>query len=139
MVCLLAGLLSSLRLMLTLSRPPKLPSSLSSPSFPCSTAFSSSASSPKLSVSFVLHPLVYIYSHWRVSIQKTATGIFLPSSSTSSPLPEATVISVGPGARDKNGDIIPTNVKAGDRVLLPGWGGNPIKVGEEVSLLSFFR
>jgi len=23
-------------------------------------------------------------------------------------------------------------VKAGDRVLLPGWGGNSIKVGEEV-------
>ena len=25
-------------------------------------------------------------------------------------------------------------VKAGDRVLLPGWGGNSIKVGEEVCL-----
>ena len=23
-------------------------------------------------------------------------------------------------------------MKAGDRVLLPGWGGSPIKVGEEV-------
>ncbi|KAF9446081.1 Cpn10-domain-containing protein [Macrolepiota fuliginosa MF-IS2] len=62
---------------------------------------------------------------------KTATGIFLPSSATSSPLPEATVIAVGPGARDKSGSLIPPNVKAGDRVLLPGWGGNPIKVGEE--------
>ena len=26
------------------------------------------------------------------------------------------------------------SVKVGDRVLLPGWGGSPIKVGEEVSL-----
>ena len=25
------------------------------------------------------------------------------------------------------------SVKAGDRVLLPGWGGSPIKVGDEVS------
>ncbi|KAI5116735.1 hypothetical protein M0805_001377 [Coniferiporia weirii] len=62
---------------------------------------------------------------------KTATGIFLPSSSTTNPLPEATVISVGPGAPDKEGKIVPTAVKAGDRVLLPGWGGNAIKVGEE--------
>ena len=62
---------------------------------------------------------------------KTATGIFLPSSSTNNPLPEATVIAVGPGATDKDGKIMPMSVKAGDRVLLPGWGGNSIKVGDE--------
>ena len=62
---------------------------------------------------------------------KTATGIFLPSSSTTSPLPEATVIAVGPGAPDKQGKIVTPSVKAGDRVLLPGWGGNSIKVGED--------
>ncbi|KAG8984353.1 10 kDa heat shock protein [Tulasnella sp. 427] len=62
---------------------------------------------------------------------KTATGIFLPQSATSQPLPEATVVAVGPGARDKDGQIIPMSVQAGDRVLLPGWGGNSIKVGEE--------
>jgi len=28
---------------------------------------------------------------------------------------------------------VPASVQPGDRVLLPGWGGNPIKVGEEVS------
>lgn len=48
-------------------------------------------------------------------------------------MPEATVIAVGPGAPNKEGQVIPTTVKAGDRVLLPGWGGNSIKVGEEVS------
>ncbi|KAG8903213.1 10 kDa heat shock protein [Tulasnella sp. 403] len=62
---------------------------------------------------------------------KTATGVFLPTSATSQPLPEATVIAVGPGARDKAGNIIPVSVSPGDRVLLPGWGGNTIKVGEE--------
>ncbi|KAG8987413.1 10 kDa heat shock protein [Tulasnella sp. 427] len=62
---------------------------------------------------------------------KTATGIFLPQSATSQPLPEATVVAVGPGARDKEGQIIPMSVQAGDRVLLPGWGGNSIKVGDE--------
>jgi len=62
---------------------------------------------------------------------KTATGIFLPSSATSNPLPEATVIAVGPGAPNKEGEVVATSVKAGDRVLLPGWGGNSIKLGEE--------
>ncbi|KAJ3899833.1 chaperonin 10-like protein [Lentinula edodes] len=62
---------------------------------------------------------------------KTASGIFLPTSATSTPLPEATVIAVGPGAPNKDGQIIPTTVKAGDKVLLPGWGGNAIKVGDE--------
>jgi len=27
---------------------------------------------------------------------------------------------------------VPTSVKAGNRVLLPGWGGNAIKLGEAV-------
>ncbi|KAK0470438.1 hsp10-like protein [Desarmillaria tabescens] len=62
---------------------------------------------------------------------KTASGIFLPTSSMTAPLPEATVIAVGPGAPNKDGAVVPTTVKAGDRVLLPGWGGNSIKVGDE--------
>ena len=66
---------------------------------------------------------------------KTATGIFLPSSVASSPLPEASVIATGPGAPDKDGKIVPTSVKSGDKVLLPSWGGNSIKVGENEYLL----
>ncbi|ORX39998.1 chaperonin 10-like protein [Kockovaella imperatae] len=62
---------------------------------------------------------------------KTSSGLFLPSSATQSPLPEATVIAVGPGSPDKSGVVQPVSVSVGDRVLLPGWGGNPIKVGEE--------
>lgn len=49
-------------------------------------------------------------------------------------MPEATVIAVGPGAPSpKTGEVVPVNVKAGDRVLLPGWGGSSIKVGDEVN------
>ncbi|KAK7691173.1 hypothetical protein QCA50_006276 [Cerrena zonata] len=62
---------------------------------------------------------------------KTASGIFLPSSAVKDPLPEATVIAVGPGAPNKQGSVVPTSVKAGDRVILPGWGGSSFKVGEE--------
>ncbi|KAI8995709.1 hsp10-like protein [Trametes punicea] len=66
---------------------------------------------------------------------KTASGVILPSSATNQPLPEATVIATGPGAPDQNGNIRPMNVQPGDRVLLPGWGGSPIKLGEEEYLL----
>jgi len=63
---------------------------------------------------------------------KTASGIFLPSSSNQTPLPEASVIAAGPGATNKDGKLVPTSVQPGDKVLLPSWGGNSIKVGEEV-------
>jgi len=54
-------------------------------------------------------------------------------------LPEATVIAVGPGVPNKDGKVVPTTVKAGDKVLLPGWGGNSIKLGEEVSVQDLSR
>lgn len=63
---------------------------------------------------------------------KTASGLFLPSSSASSPLPEASVIAAGPGAPDKDGKVVPVSVQTGDKILLPSWGGNQIKVGDEV-------
>ena len=66
---------------------------------------------------------------------KTATGIFLPSSSSSTPMPEASVIAAGPGAPNKDGQVVPTSVTPGDQVLLPSWGGNQIKVGDEEYLL----
>lgn len=61
---------------------------------------------------------------------KTASGIFLPESSVEK-LNEAKVLSVGPGMLDKNGNRLPMGVAAGDRVLIPQFGGSPVKVGEE--------
>lgn len=63
-------------------------------------------------------------------VQKTASGIFLPSAAEKT-LPEATVIAAGPGARDMNGQIVPMSVKEGDKVLLPSFGGQTIKIGED--------
>ena len=61
---------------------------------------------------------------------KTAGGIFLPESAVKE-LNEAKVLAVGPGARDKDGKRIEVSVKPGDKVLVPQYGGSPIKVGEE--------
>lgn len=42
------------------------------------------------------------------------------------------MIAVGPGAPGRDGKIVPVSVKEGDRVMLPGFGGAAVKVGEEV-------
>ncbi|MBW0493866.1 hypothetical protein O181_033581 [Austropuccinia psidii MF-1] len=62
---------------------------------------------------------------------KTTSGILLPSSVTEKNTPEATVLAVGPGGRDRDGKLIPMEVKAGDKVLLPSYGGQSIKVGDD--------
>ncbi|RYP75727.1 hypothetical protein DL771_002214 [Monosporascus sp. 5C6A] len=61
---------------------------------------------------------------------KTASGIFLPESSVKE-LNEAKVLAVGPGALSKDGQRVPMSVASGDRVLVPQFGGSPVKVGDE--------
>ena len=61
---------------------------------------------------------------------KTATGIFLPETAVKE-LNEAKVLAVGPGAFDKEGKRVAVSVQPGDKVLIPQFGGSPIKVGEE--------
>jgi len=61
---------------------------------------------------------------------KTASGIFLPESSVKE-LNEAKVLAVGPGGISKDGKRIEPSVQPGDKVLIPQYGGSPVKVGEE--------
>ena len=49
---------------------------------------------------------------------KTAGGIYLPESSVKE-LNEATVLAVGPGGLDKEGNRVPPSVAPGDKVLVP--------------------
>lgn len=66
---------------------------------------------------------------------QTASGIYIPEKNTEK-LNEADVLAVGPGIPDtKTGALIEPAVKAGDRVLLPAFGGSVIKIGEEEYLL----
>ncbi|TNY24657.1 chaperonin 10-like protein [Rhodotorula diobovata] len=64
-------------------------------------------------------------------VEKTASGLYLPSAASQAPPPEGTVLAVGPGAPRKDGSIAPVSLKEGDRVVLPAFGGVPVKVGEE--------
>ena len=63
-------------------------------------------------------------------ISKTSSGIYLPESAQSKPN-EAEVIAVGPGAKSADGNTIPMSVKAGDKVLLPEYGGTEVKLGDD--------
>ena len=50
--------------------------------------------------------------------EKTTGGIIIPDTAKEKPM-EGEVIAVGPGARDEAGKLVPLDVKAGDRILLP--------------------
>jgi chaperonin GroES len=54
-------------------------------------------------------------------------GIIIPESAKEKSQ-EAEVVALGTGKKDDDGKVIPFNVKKGDRVLLPPYGGNPVKV-----------
>lgn len=65
------------------------------------------------------------------STEELKGGIFIPDSAKEKPQ-EGEVIAVGTGKRDEKGELIAFNVKVGDKVLLPKYGGTEIKYGEDV-------
>ena len=49
---------------------------------------------------------------------------------------EGEILAVGPGARNEKGEIVPPDVKPGDRVLFGKWSGTEIKIdGEELLIM----
>ncbi|TNE35249.1 MAG: co-chaperone GroES, partial [Alphaproteobacteria bacterium] len=67
--------------------------------------------------------------------QKTAGGIIIPDSAQEKPS-EGEIVAVGDGARDEDGDRIPMDVKAGDRVLFGKWSGTEVKIdGEDLLIM----
>src|SRR5690606_15931076 len=68
------------------------------------------------------------------SEEKTAGGIIIPDTAKEKPS-EGEVISVGSGARDEAGKLIPLDVKAGDRVLFGKWSGTEVKLNGEDLLI----
>ncbi len=55
-------------------------------------------------------------------------GIIIPDSAKEKPQ-EGTVIALGTGKLDDDGKVIPFNVKKGDLVLMPKYGGTEVKMG----------
>lgn len=54
-------------------------------------------------------------------------GIIIPDTAKEKPQ-SGKVIAVGTGKRDEKGNVIAFNVKVGDKVLMPKYGGTEIKI-----------
>ena len=66
----------------------------------------------------------------------TASGIVISDTAKEKPQ-EGTVLAVGPGRFDDNGNRVPLDVKVGDTVLYSKYGGTEVKyAGEEYLVLS---
>jgi chaperonin GroES len=66
----------------------------------------------------------------------TASGLVIPDTAKEKPQ-EGTVVAVGPGRVNDNGDRVPLDVAEGDVVIYSKYGGTEIKYsGEEYLILS---
>ena len=67
--------------------------------------------------------------------EKTAGGIIIPDTAKEKPI-EGEVVAAGPGARNERGELVPLDLKRGDRVLFGKWSGTEIKIdGEEFLIM----
>lgn len=66
--------------------------------------------------------------------EKTAGGIIIPDTAKEKPQ-EGEVVAVGTGARGDDNEIVPMDVKAGDRILFGKWSGTEVTVNGEDLLI----
>jgi chaperonin GroES len=67
--------------------------------------------------------------------EKTKGGIIIPDTAKEKPQ-EGEIVAVGAGARDEAGNLVPLDVKAGDRVLFGKWSGTEVKIdGQELLIM----
>ena len=68
------------------------------------------------------------------SVENSAGGISIPDTAKEKPS-EGVIVSVGPGARDEAGKIVPLDVKEGDRILFGKWSGTEVKLNGQDLLI----
>jgi chaperonin GroES len=67
--------------------------------------------------------------------QKSAGGIIIPDTAQEKPM-EGEIVAAGPGARNEAGQLVPLEVKDGDRILFGKWSGTEVKIdGEELLIM----
>jgi chaperonin GroES len=64
----------------------------------------------------------------------TAGGIVLPETAKEKPQ-KGTILAVGPGDRNDDGNLIPMDVKEGDNVLFAKYSGTEIKLDDKKVLI----
>jgi chaperonin GroES len=67
--------------------------------------------------------------------ERTASGLVIPDTAKEKPQ-QGEVLAVGPGKRsEQTGEVIPLDVKVGDKVVYSKYGGTEINVGGEDLLI----
>jgi chaperonin GroES len=66
--------------------------------------------------------------------EMTASGLVLPETAKEKPQ-QGTVIAVGPGRRDDDGERIPMDVQLGDTVLYAKYAGTEVKLSDKKVLI----
>jgi len=61
-------------------------------------------------------------------------SIIIPDSAKERPV-QGEVVAIGSGSRDHAGNLIPLEVKVGDKVLFGKWSGTEVKVGSQELLV----
>ena len=59
--------------------------------------------------------------------EKTSGGIIIPDTAKEKPQ-QGEIIAVGSGGRNEQGQLVPLDVKTGDRVLFAKWSGTEVKI-----------
>ena len=69
------------------------------------------------------------------SEEKTTGGIIIPDTAKEKPM-QGKVVAIGSGVRDKDGKLVPLEVKVGDIVMYGKWGGTEVKVdGKDIVIM----
>jgi chaperonin GroES len=68
--------------------------------------------------------------------EKTRSGILLPETADRERPEQGKVIAVGPGKRNSKGEIVPLDLKPGQKVLFTKYGPNEIKVDDKEYLIA---
>jgi chaperonin GroES len=67
--------------------------------------------------------------------ERTSGGIIIPDTAKEKPQ-QGEIVAAGHGVRNDRGDLVPLDVKAGDRVLFGKWSGTEVKIdGEEFLIM----
>ncbi len=70
----------------------------------------------------------------RIEDDEKVGSIIIPDTAKEKPQ-RGEVIAVGSGARGENNEIIPLDVKKGDKILFGKWSGSEVKINNEELLI----
>lgn len=66
----------------------------------------------------------------RLEAEGKKSGIIIPDSAKEKPQ-QGKVVAVGKGKKDKEGKLVPMNVKKGDRIIFASYAGTDVEIAEK--------